>query len=107
MTSSILKVIEGQDYLIGAAGRVYLTGADVSQSCIGPGQFSLTCQPHGTLPPNDECDNAIRVNVGKTLFDPTNATNRPYDHTTISRAYHDLWYSYTAPCAGHVTIATR
>lgn len=63
-------------------------------------------------PANDECANATVIGVGVTEFDNTNASNSSSSlpsgcsggvGTTMAK---DVWFQYTATCAGTVTIST-
>ncbi|MGE4619250.1 MAG: hypothetical protein AAEJ04_05510 [Planctomycetota bacterium] len=61
----------------------------------------------------DECLNAITIGLGNTNFDNTNMTNSPdlYDDlqcsgTFLGQMSKDIWFSFTAPFSGSVTIST-
>lgn len=62
-------------------------------------------------PANDDCDDAIPI-AGEGFFDfeNTHATpEEPYDMCHYTGAYpptHDVWYCWTSPCDGPVTVET-
>ncbi len=57
------------------------------------------------LPPNDECDTA-EVISGEAIFPFDNI--RPYElfDEMMCDFVNDVWYCWTSPCTGHVTIDT-
>jgi len=70
-----------------------------------PGIFILTCSTSavaGTPAPNDACVDAVPIiGEGVFAFDNANATaDRGSDLA------HDVWYCWTSPCGGDVTIDT-
>ena len=77
----------------------------------GPLQFEMTLDPNG-LPANDECINAIAVNIGQTNFDNTFASD---DGTNVCIAPGffpfvgglDLWYTFTPSASGTYDISTE
>jgi len=64
------------------------------------------------LPSNDECASALPVGDGSVAFDTVGATNSsPFppiscNDGNFQTLTNDLWYLYTAPCTGLVTIST-
>ncbi|MEM7165221.1 MAG: S8 family serine peptidase [Planctomycetota bacterium] len=60
----------------------------------------------GCAPPHDECSGALIVDVGTTLGSLACATNDGVASCGTSSTNVDLWYQYTAPCAGSLTIDT-
>ena len=64
----------------------------------------LTCAGSvaGTPAPNDACEDAVGISgQGVFAFDNANATVTP-----PSDMDHDVWYCWTSPCDGEVTIDT-
>ncbi|MFQ5501937.1 MAG: thrombospondin type 3 repeat-containing protein, partial [Phycisphaerae bacterium] len=67
-----------------------------------------------TAPTNDNCADAIPIFEGLTAYDTTGATTDGPAHLAEcgdlagdgGQTYHDLWYGYTAPCSGNLTITT-
>ncbi|MEM9378597.1 MAG: hypothetical protein AAGB93_01515 [Planctomycetota bacterium] len=55
---------------------------------------------------NDECTGAVPVTLGTTAFDTTTATNSTPTWSCGSGVGRDLWYEFTAPMAGAVSIQT-
>jgi hypothetical protein len=59
----------------------------------------------GVLPPNDDCDQAIKVfDVNGLLFDTTHATFDGPGHYVKGP---NIWYCYTATCTGCATVSLR
>ena len=78
------------------------------------GTFTLDLQfDEITNPPaNDDCGNAIAVEVGTTEFTTVDATGSGFDDplscstSTGGQVFADVWFSWTAPCTGFATIGT-
>ncbi|MGE3108595.1 MAG: hypothetical protein AB7G11_08435 [Phycisphaerales bacterium] len=68
--------------------------------------------PGGGPPPapvNDLCANAVSLSNGVTAFDTSSATDDPQTQTGCGSGtaiFDDIWYTYSTPCAGNVTITT-
>jgi hypothetical protein len=68
--------------------------------------------PGGGPPPppgNDACANAAALGNGQTSVDTPSATTDPQTQTgcgTNTSFFNDVWYTYSSPCAGSVTITT-
>jgi len=82
--------------------------------CIDPGDLFFPDQPCNVLtcpppPPNDDCTDKI-VLTGAPItvpFDTTGATTPMDSPTTFcGPIVQDVWFSYSAPCDGTVTIST-
>jgi|GEM_PF-1597082 len=54
---------------------------------------------------NDTCPSALTVNLGTTQFDSTGAADSPTSCFSPTNTM-GLWFKFTAPCAGLVTIDT-
>jgi hypothetical protein len=94
----------------GAAGTIGLfkpgSPANASATVVAP-------SPDGLFHPfNDSCSGAADINLGATAFNNTNAdTDGPNEpgncvvsnYTNIGA---DLWYRFTAPCSGNLTVST-
>jgi hypothetical protein len=67
--------------------------------------FDLSlCLTPPTGPPNDDCENAERIgDVTDLPFDTTNAT---FDGPGYCQTAPNVWYCYTAPCTGVMTVDT-
>ena len=63
-------------------------------------------------PANDDCTGATNAVVGANAFDSTNATDSANNIPSICTAnssgtiYKDVWFRYTAACAGTTTVST-
>ena len=85
--------------------RVYL-GADTRND------YSLTFSATSSGPVNDECSGASAVGVGAISFNTASASNSPVtmpaacDEGAGTAMNKDLWYRFTAPCAGAATATT-
>lgn len=53
-------------------------------------------------PVNDDCDNAIPLMDGATMFSTLGATT----DGTVGTNNNDIWFEYTATCTGDLTIST-
>ncbi|MCA9312039.1 MAG: hypothetical protein KDA21_12580, partial [Phycisphaerales bacterium] len=72
----------------------------------GPGFLTVDLTP---IVPNDNCVAALPIYNGDTAFDTTCATTDGLAHSSCQfdgQTYNDIWYTYTAPCTGTVTIST-
>lgn len=58
------------------------------------------------VPSNDECENAMPIDVGFTFFDSTDATGSGVTDGCGLKGGNDLWFTYTAPRSGTVTFNT-
>ena len=69
----------------------------------------LTTSFPGTAAPNDNCADAVRIDVGTFGFDNNNATT---DGPAVggcgtgAQIAEDVWYTYTPPCTGSVNVGT-
>ena len=78
----------------------------------GTGNLVVDCSPIGNPPANDGCEDAIEVSDGSTEFTTSLATAvgpvAPLGCSTSNGpdVYNDVWFTYTAPCTGIVTIGT-
>src|SRR5205085_1480075 len=58
-------------------------------------------------PANDLCANAITIGAGVFNFTTASAnTDGPVGGTCEQATNHDVWYNFTVPCTGTVTIDT-
>jgi hypothetical protein len=59
--------------------------------------------------PNDDCTGAIAVYDGQTSFFTVGATTDGPVHVGVcqldGQAYNDVWYDYTASCAGRLSVS--
>jgi hypothetical protein len=68
--------------------------------------------PGGGPPPppvNDLCANASSLSNGVTAFNTANATSDAATQTACGNSanfFNDVWYVYSSPCAGSVTMTT-
>jgi hypothetical protein len=79
-------------------------------SNTGSYEMSVTCEPHVDAPSNDELVSATPLVLGTPLTGQTTAgaTQSAGDQPTceLFGFIADVWYSFTAPASGEVTIAT-
>jgi len=89
-------VTAGSKYLIEVGGYISYE--------FGTGVLNISCNDSpATSPSNDDWDNAYSVgNVSNLEFDTTNATN---DGPGDSIETPNIWYCYTAPSTGEVTVS--
>ncbi|MEE9211042.1 MAG: hypothetical protein V3U29_00125, partial [Phycisphaeraceae bacterium] len=88
---------------------------DITQAQIGlfkpgsPSSILVDLIPDALA--NDNCANAIAVSSGTTNFSTLNATTDGPDEPALctffaySHVESDIWYRYTAPCTGDVTVS--
>jgi len=70
----------------------------------GWGTFDIEITP---TPANDDCASPASANPGGATYDNSTATTGSQGQTTSCGAIHnDLWYTWTAPSTGTVTIET-
>jgi hypothetical protein len=81
-------------------------GLGCAEPCPDPDCSSISVE-------GDECLNAITIGLGNTNFDNTNMSDSsdPYDDlqcsgTFLGQMSRDMWFSFTAPFSGSVTIST-
>ena len=92
------------------AGRCYMIRAAVRNADVG-GSATLSLDLY-TTPANDTCVNAAVVGNGShsfaTLAANTDGTTLPVECNTsgYTQVGKDVWYRYTAPCSGTVTVST-
>jgi hypothetical protein len=86
------------------AGHVYMVEVGGFDSTVGEGFLSISCVP-ASGPSNDDCANATQFSAisVNAAFDTTNAT---FDGDGACLTSPNLWYAYTAPCTGTLTIDT-
>jgi hypothetical protein len=77
----------------------------------GTGTFYLSVTAVGpAVAPNDDCSTAIALAVGPngpfTNAGATDSCSSASCGTSGSQGYHDIWFSYYAPCGGVVTVDT-
>jgi len=88
------------------AGRRYLIEVGGYHDRTGQGKISITCEPRVRPPLNDNCQNAQPIdNVEALPFDTTLATFDGFDGSGRCVRGPNIWYCYTAPCTGQVTIS--
>jgi hypothetical protein len=81
---------------------VYLIRVGGHNGAYGSGTLTITPP---TSPSNDDCANAISIGQQTMVFSTTNAcTDGPYHGSNNCYPQKDLWYSYTAPYCGTVTV---
>ncbi len=97
------------DDTCGLQSRITINATQGSQYLIRIGGFQ-GANGTGTVviandcpSPNDSCSGALPISAGTTTFNNANATND--GPTTCVVVGKDLWYRYTAPCSGPVTVA--
>lgn len=94
-----VPVTQGQCYKIRvAAGNPSLGTGQIQLSCIEPGDSSSDPSDLGDL-------------VGPVVFGTTNATTDGPPHAACLSAaddqiHNDIWFSWTAPCTGSLTVDT-
>ncbi len=80
----------------------------VGGPAVGTGTLQVSCAPTAVLA-NDDCDSAEVVDVGVTFFDTTAATpSAPEDASCAGFTGTDdadIWFQFTAPCAGDVAVS--
>ena len=84
--------------------RSQLTLACVLVLVFGAAQIAWTIELRPTIlgPPNDDCSNAQRIgDVTSLAFDTTGAR---FDGRAYCMVSPNIWYCYTAPCTGDVTV---
>jgi hypothetical protein len=87
----------------------YATGDSIYLIRVGGhngdyGSGSLTISAPAS-PSNDDCADAISIGQTTMTFSTTNAcTDGPYHGSNTCYPQKDLWYSYTAPYCGTVTV---
>ena len=66
------------------------------------------CTPSGGRPPNDDCHQAEAITTSLTPFDLAGATLQCPAPVSLclTTMRNDIWYEWTAPCDGDVTIDT-
>ena len=85
------------------AGEQYLIEVGGYGSGVGQGVLSISCEGEQTPATKDNCENATAVDDVKNLpFDTTNAT---FDGPGLCMTSPNVWYCYTASCAGEVTVS--
>lgn len=88
---ALLQVTAGTDYFIA-----------VGSSSYGSSSFSLSCLADPVVAPNDDCTSATAVSDGTTSYDSTHASN--VQMMSDVPPYRDVWFVYTATCAGSAAI---
>jgi hypothetical protein len=84
------------------ADSVYLIRVGGYAGDYGSGTLAIT-EP--TAPNNDDCANALFIGQQTLAFNTTNAcTDGPFEGSYFCYPQKDLWYSYTAPYCGTVTV---
>ncbi|HYE02986.1 MAG TPA: hypothetical protein VD963_07100 [Phycisphaerales bacterium] len=78
----------------------------VTNDTTGSGNFGLNIVVAGACPANDNCGAAVAVTPGTYNGDLNFATNDGTGSCNSTAAAPDLWYSYTATCAGTLTVTT-
>ncbi|MFQ5425386.1 MAG: hypothetical protein ACE5F9_15585, partial [Phycisphaerae bacterium] len=76
--------------------------------------FGLHNMVPASAPSNDNCANAIPISEGTTPYSTSGATTDGQAHLAEcgdlagdgGQTYHDIWYSYVAPCSGTLTLTT-
>jgi len=84
------------------------------QLLIRVGGYSLTNEGTGqllirTAPANDDCSDALPINSQLTSFSTVGATTDGITHPSCQYGGvtgNDIWFTYTAPHAGRLTIST-
>ena len=90
------NVVAGQQFLIRVGG--------FNLSSEGSGQLLVE-----VVPENDDCSNAIAISSGLTAFSTENATTDGVAHADCQysgQTANDIWFTYTAPFGGEMTITT-
>ncbi len=100
----VTDLVPGERYFVALAGK---TEDD-------PGVYHLDiespCIPTAEGPPNDYCHHAEAITEGVTPFDLAGATfdcpGPPPSPVCLTSMLNDLWYEWTASCAGQAIIET-
>jgi hypothetical protein len=77
----------------------------VAGSGVTSGNFALNVSQPTTGPANDSCSAAIPYTVGPVTYSTCNATTDG-DAISCSAIANDVWYTWSAPCAGTATVDT-
>jgi hypothetical protein len=94
-SQATFPVTAGNKYLIEVGGYNSLE--------FGPGLLTIDCDPQATQPLNDDCYYAELIgNVTNKPFDTTCAT---FDGPGLCMTSSNLWYRYTSPGTGDVTVS--
>ncbi len=56
------------------------------------------------IPPHDDCDNSLTLGLGSTVGTFNCATNDGDASCALTTTSADVWYTFTAPCAGVLTV---
>jgi len=85
-------------------GNKYLVEIGGFEDATGLGIMNITCEPAICPPANDDCSNAQPIgDVWHLSFDIRCAT---FDGPGDCMDGANIWYRYTAPCTGIVTVST-
>jgi len=95
--------LQSSNVFLGIAGVTYYFR--VSGVGTAAGQFRLNVSQNVTPPPNDICATAIPITPGTYAWNNCGATSTG-PSATCATFFHDIWYRFTATCAGPVWINT-
>jgi hypothetical protein len=96
-------IVQSSITFMGTAGVTYYIR--VAGVGAASGQFRLNIQQSIVPPVNDLCVNATLINAGTYAWNNCGATATG-PGATCATFFHDIWYRFTAPCAGPVWINT-
>jgi hypothetical protein len=91
-----IDVTEGEELLIRVGGFGFESAGD--------GELLVR-----TTPPNDDCEDPTAISSNTTSFSTLGATTDGQSHTSCQfdgQTYNDVWYTYTAPRSGEITVTT-
>src|SRR5262245_55063739 len=87
-----------------SAGQLLILRVSGLQGDTGTFDVVVTCNPPPPPPPNDECTGALALTTGTNPLSSTGATASAGPPFSCGPAGADVWYSYTATCAGVATF---